>query len=203
MREFFHYDGGYTQIISKIFDALVLGLLWLLLCLPVITAGAATTALYYALIKSLRNNRGYAVREFWHGFRTNWRQATVIWIVMAALFIACIGNLRILSLDLVTANEATAFLLVLYIAVLIVVVAFALYVFPSISRFEGTVLWFVRLALFMTVRYLGTTLICLLVLLMAGILIWRLPILILLLPSGVCYLISTFMERVLKRHEPA
>ena len=50
------------------------------------TAGAATTALYYTVNKVIRNNRSYIGREFWHAFKTNFRQSTIVWLILLLLY---------------------------------------------------------------------------------------------------------------------
>ena len=54
----------------------------------------------------------------------------------------------------------------------------------------------------MTVRYFGTTLALLLILACTGAIIWRFPILMIFAPGPVIFLMSEFLERVLKKHEP-
>ena len=74
------------QIFYKATECMLLSILWVVTSLPVITIGASTTALYYAVVKVIRNNEGYVWGEFWNGFRTNFKQATIIWLV-ALLFL--------------------------------------------------------------------------------------------------------------------
>ncbi len=54
----------------------------------------------------------------------------------------------------------------------------------------------------MTVRYFGTTMALLLVLVCAGAILWKFPILMLFAPGPVAFVMSDFLERVLKKHEP-
>ena len=54
----------------------------------------------------------------------------------------------------------------------------------------------------MVVRYFGTTLALLLVLVCAMGLIWKIPMLMFFLPGPVAFVMSDFLERVLKKHEP-
>ena len=45
----FRGDSAYTQIMTKIYNIFWLSILWLLCCIPVITIGASTIALYYVM----------------------------------------------------------------------------------------------------------------------------------------------------------
>ena len=46
----FNPNNLFFQGCSKIFDLVVLSALWLALCLPVVTIGPATAALYYTVV---------------------------------------------------------------------------------------------------------------------------------------------------------
>ena len=91
MGEIFNLDNKFFQAVGKLVDCVWLSLLWMLFSIPVFTVGAATTALYYSVNKSIRHGRGYAGREFWEGFRSNFKQATVIWLICIAMM-AFIGS---------------------------------------------------------------------------------------------------------------
>lgn len=66
-------------------DLVLLNLLWLLGCLPIVTIGASTTAMHY-VVRKMAVGEPYTVwGSFWSSFRTNWKQATVLLLVMTAL----------------------------------------------------------------------------------------------------------------------
>ena len=67
----FGFGGSFVGTVEKIFDIMALGFLWILCSLPVITIGASTTALYYAMVKSVKNNDGYVTKEFFRSFKLN------------------------------------------------------------------------------------------------------------------------------------
>ena len=52
------------QAIGFIIDLVFVGILWLLCSLPVLTLGPASTALYYAIVKNVRHDRGQLSRVF-------------------------------------------------------------------------------------------------------------------------------------------
>ena len=57
-----------------------LNILWLITSLPIITIGASTTALCYSCMK-LREDDGYPTANFFHSFKTNFRQSTALWLI--------------------------------------------------------------------------------------------------------------------------
>ncbi len=82
---FFSYDSKFSQILLKLCYSCYLNLLWLICSLPVFTIGASTTALYYVSLKLIRGEEKTLIAPmFFKSFRENFKQATVIWLIMLA-----------------------------------------------------------------------------------------------------------------------
>lgn len=60
----FNYDNPVWRFIGKLGDLVLLNLLWLICCIPVFTAGAATTAVYYVTLKLVRDDDGSTIKSF-------------------------------------------------------------------------------------------------------------------------------------------
>lgn len=86
MQGLFRYDGGFAKVFGKIADVVCLSLLWLLSSLPVITMGAGFCALYTTVYKVIRYDRTGLWQEYWHSFCQNFKQATVSWICLLAVY---------------------------------------------------------------------------------------------------------------------
>jgi len=69
MKRAFSMDNPIFVFIGKAVDVIFLGILWLVLCLPIVTAGPASAALYYVMIKNVRRERGMLFKEFFGAFR--------------------------------------------------------------------------------------------------------------------------------------
>lgn len=80
----FSTDSRFFRIMSRVADCMILSILWFLFSLPIITAGATTASLYYCVCKVLREEQGYAVSSFWHSFRSNLKQGTLITLIFLA-----------------------------------------------------------------------------------------------------------------------
>ena len=46
----FNYDSPFWSFMSRLADLIILNLLWIVFCIPVVTIGASTTAMYLSLI---------------------------------------------------------------------------------------------------------------------------------------------------------
>ena len=73
-------DGPLWRALNFIADVMVLHVLWLVHSLPLVTIGASTTALYYAMMKRIRTNEGQVTANFRQSFKANFRQATILWL---------------------------------------------------------------------------------------------------------------------------
>ena len=199
-RNIFGFDGSFINICDKIFDVMALGFLWILCSLPIVTIGASTSALYYAMVKCVKKGDGYIAREFFRSFRLNLMSGCFIWILVAAATFAMHLNIGILMKE--TDGYVGLFFICVYALTSVFILAVSCYVFPALARFDMSSGWLIKLAMYMTVRYFGTTLALLLVLACTGAIIWRFPILVIFAPGPVIFLMSEFLERVLKKHEP-
>jgi uncharacterized membrane protein YesL len=77
-----YYDNPVIRILNRCTDLVVLNLLFLLCCIPVVTIGAATTAMASVTLRSVRYGDGYVVQNFFRAFRENFRQSTRLWLLI-------------------------------------------------------------------------------------------------------------------------
>ena len=70
-----NYDNIFIRMLSRVGDAMLLSILFVLSCVPIITIGAAFTSLYYTAMKGISGDDGY-IWKFIHGAssRTSSRQ---------------------------------------------------------------------------------------------------------------------------------
>ena len=78
----FGIDSKFYEVVSKIADLVILNLIFVLCSLPIITIGASTTALYGVTKKMAGNREGYILKNFFQLFKENFRQSTVMWIIL-------------------------------------------------------------------------------------------------------------------------
>ena len=70
---------------NKVADLCILNIICLVCCIPIVTAGASITAMYYVTLKMVRNEEAYIVRSFFKSFKDNFKQATIINLIMIAV----------------------------------------------------------------------------------------------------------------------
>ena len=75
------YDNPILSTLRRLADYFVLGLLWVVASIPVITGGAALTAALQTIKTSIRKDGGHIWQTFWRRFRAEFKQATVLWLL--------------------------------------------------------------------------------------------------------------------------
>ena len=182
-------------VLTAVIDIVWLGLLWLVCSLPVLTLGAASTALYYSMVKCVRHERGRATRAFFDSFLRNFRQATLLWLL-------CLGVLALGLADVYAFSRMGAergdFLYGFSRLLLLPVPILFPWIFAFLSRFQNTVAGTLRFAVYLAGRHWKATL--LLTLELGGTLLiaWLMPGIIPLLPGVVCLLMSLSIEPALR-----
>ena len=90
-------DSPLFSFLNKVADLIILNLLTLVCCIPVITVGAAMTGLNYVCLKMVRNEEGYIIRGFFKSFKQNFKQATIIWLIILLVIGVLAGDVFIMS----------------------------------------------------------------------------------------------------------
>ena len=132
----FEEGSPFQRFLNKMADLLILNLIALLMCLPIITAGASLTAMHYVLLKMVRGEEGYIVKSFFRSFKREFRQATVLWILYMALAALMASNLIMIL------QGGGVYPLWLPSSILVVAVLelmFMIYTFAMLSRFDNSI----------------------------------------------------------------
>ena len=147
-------DNVIVRALNKICDMVCLNVLWLICCIPVVTIGAATTALYTVMLKMVKNEEGYIFRGFFKAFKSNFKQSTIIWIILLLLGIVCWIDFRVAG---VISGMAGIVLRSIFLLVGVVLFSVMIYVFPLTARYENTIRATFRNAVILTVGKLPYT----------------------------------------------
>ncbi len=156
MRNLLSPEGPLMSLLTRIAYSAYLNVLWFICCLPIVTAGASTTALFYVTLKIAKNEEGNLTRAFFHSFRENFRQATKIWLILLVLGIILAADGYVfyhMRFENAFWTVGTAVFLVAVAAYAIVM----MYIFPLLARFDNTVGAMFKNALLLGMRFLLCT----------------------------------------------
>ncbi len=202
MSNFFNMDNPLFSILSKIFDMLFISIVYIFLCIPIITIGPASTALYYTIVKVVRKERGYIFREFFKSFKLNFKRASIVGVLMVIIFV-------ILGFDLAYAYGLTApdstkgsLLMGVFIGITFLVVSFTQYIFPILSRFDMTIKQLIKSAVYMSMRHIHFTVLMIIVNAIAVVIMYFFSPFIFIAPATIVLVNSFMMELVFKKYMP-
>ena len=92
---FFSNDSVWGQIMTRAWILIGANIMFVLFSLPIVTAGPAFAALYHVMLRTLRSDGEISpLKEFWKGFKGNFRQALVYWLIVLALVLVGVLDIR-------------------------------------------------------------------------------------------------------------
>lgn len=143
----FSFNSWLSRFMYLVADIVLLHVLWILFSLPIVTIGASTTALYYCSMKRIRRDEGYITKNFIRSFRSNFKQSTLIWLLILAVGAILFLDLRI---GMSAGGAIGKFMLISCSILLIPYFCTALYIFPVQAKFENRIIDNLKNALLMS-----------------------------------------------------
>lgn len=200
----FNLDSPLMVFLTMVGNLMIVNVITLLLCIPILTAGDAFTAMYYVTIKMARGDDPYIIKAYFKSFKENFKQSTILWVIMLLVAFVMITDFRVVYGGM--EGKLVPALKVVLVIVAVFVTMTCLYIFPVLSRFENTVRQTIKNAFLMSILNLPRTVLIVIVhLLPIGLMLVSasiLPILFLLGFSTVAYLASTQYVKIFKKYEP-
>lgn len=135
MGELFHLDSPLMRVLGRLAELMILNVLALVCALPVVTLGASAAGLYTA-VQNLVRDEGKPVRDFFRGFRRNFWQATLLWLIFLAA-----GVLLAFGLVFYASLEGMLFQILFGVTVLVAVLLLMMFSwsFPLQARFCNSI----------------------------------------------------------------
>lgn len=193
----FSPDSTFSRFMNTLFDILMIGILWFILSLPLITIAASTTAAYYAMAKVVRHKTGYLFKEFFRSFKANFKQSflpSLIFIVVA--FIAAVDINYVWN----NRSKLNDGLFVIIVGIVFLFLSCSIYFCPFLSRFTKRNGELFRLSAFSAFRFLPVTVLVITGMIALIIMIYLMPWAMIIMP-GIMFFVLTFpMEYIMKRY---
>lgn len=133
----FNLDSPLMQALNKLADLMWLNVLTLICCIPIVTVGASLTAMHYMALKIARDEECYITRDYFKSFKLNFKQATIIWLLMLFFILVLVGDYFILKNTQLQFGNVISIMLTVVVVVLLFTCTF---VFPVLAKFDNTVL---------------------------------------------------------------
>ena len=139
----------FGRIMTRCGIVIAANLMFVLFSLPVVTGGAAWVALCHVMLKTLRGDGVInPFKQFWIGFRNNFKQATLYWVVLLLLVVMGAMNVRLCT------QFGGLFTYVKYAVYALGAAALVLtiYLFPTMAAFADTLPHLLRNALYFAIK---------------------------------------------------
>jgi uncharacterized membrane protein YesL len=156
LAKFFSYDSKTAQVLSRIWDLLVLNFLFLIGSLPVVTVGASAVAAYSVMLKIIEDRDTGIITEYIRAYRANLKQGLIL-SVMAIAFIAAIYVDFFLFEN--TSGNPIIFLILGFLSLVLFHVHF-FYVFALAARYHNSIFNHLSNSREIFARFIVRSLIC-------------------------------------------
>ena len=108
--KFLSYDSPLMGFMRIIVDYVLVGILWIVFCIPVFTCGAATTAALLTVEISIHKEEGRILATFWKWFRKEFKEATLLWLLWFLIQCLVTANIWLVNkIQLVTWLQALVY----------------------------------------------------------------------------------------------
>lgn len=208
MKSIFSLDSKFGHLFYTVGQMIILSLVWLVLCIPVVTAGAASSALYYTCRKLLREEEGKVMSMYFSSFKSNFKQS-----IFAGVISLLVCGLLIYNAGIYYYIEKSGWLSVLILIFFCLIALFAVVwchvVTAYLARFEDNTKTTLKNALLMClmnpglVLRVGAQFALFAVAVLYLDLIPYLPTVLCLAPSGYCMMLVDPMEKMFQKYIPA
>lgn len=205
MSNFFSMDSPLMRALNKVAELIWLNILFIVCCIPVFTLGAALSAMYSVTLKMTANEEGSISQCFFKAFRQNFKQATILWLILLGFGLVIILDFLVVPFMGGIIYEIAFWFLCVIGILYIMVFSFS---FPLQSKFENTVKRTLMNALLLSFFHLfPTTIVVSLLTAIPGLIVYfvpslilmALPFVILILFSGIAFLNSKLLMPIFRR----
>ena len=191
-------NSPFFRLITNIGNLILVSILWIIGCIPIVTIGASTAALYYTCVKVIRHGRGYLFSSFLQAYRSNLKQGIVVTLLGILISFVLYMDFRYIT----ALNAAPQYLVTIYQICMTFFASLLIYLVATMSRFSVSFFQLLKLSVFMMIRHFYYTIVMLVLLITVIILMMAVPFSVLFLPGIYILLTSLIMEKVLQKYTP-
>lgn len=160
MSGLFNPENAFWKFMGKLWDALWLSILWTVCSIPIVTIGASTTALYYVTMKLVKDEETYVTKQFFKAFKQNFKQSTIVWILM---LLCLIGIISSFFYFLYQDSKFATFVMGLAFVMFIIWIFISIYIYAGIARFTNSIKNLFVIAATFASKHIGWTLLNILI----------------------------------------
>lgn len=200
MGEFFNPEKGIWAWLSTLVDVCGLSIVWILLCLPLVTIGPATAALYYTVNKCVRGRESGAFGYYFRSFRINFKTGVCAGLIAVPAALALFAGHFIVRWYGTRLGGAAYVLYVAYYFALLLPAGVLCWLFPLLGRFDFRTRDLFRTAFQLTIAHLPSTVIVVLLTAQTAVFCVERWWPVVFMPVIAMLLVSLFFERIFPKY---
>lgn len=200
MINIFDTEGFLYKVGTVLADIFLLSFLWLIFSIPIITAGASTTAVYYVCTKKAAGTDAYVLKGFLKSFIQNFLVSTLVFVILSLT-----GGVLWINFHALTQVDLGMLQIPVRVAlsiVLIQIIFVSMYVFPIISRFDVTATGALKSALQLSNGHLFLTITSFVLMIAVCIITIFIPFLSIFIPGIFGYFSAILLVRIFQKYNP-
>ncbi len=197
-RQVLNPDNLLWRLISRGVDFVGLSIFWAALSLPVVTAGPATAALYYTVVKTFRQKEEGAFGIYWKSFVQNLRRGIPATLIFLPVLLMIFWGYSVMYAN--TGSDFGAAMFVAYYVALIIPLGLFCYLFPIMGRFDMKLGQLFKTSFALALRHLPSTVVIVLLTVEMVVFVLNRWWPILFVPVLTMLLISLFLERIFPKY---
>ena len=136
-RDFFSMDSPFVRLMAKVADFMILNLLFVICSLPIVTMGAAVTAMYDVLTRMDTRREVPAATGFMKAFNGNFKKATKLWLIFLAVAAFLVFDIYLMLTKVPAALTMQVTLIIVFLVILFVWIMAVGYAFVLLARLEN------------------------------------------------------------------
>ena len=152
----FNPDSRIMIFLSRVADLVILNILWLVCCVPVVTIGASTTAMYHVIRHWQKDSVSSIVRDFFQSFKEDFKQATPVYLILLIPTAAVVMN-AMLIFNPENSAAVPSYLLVIWFISALILLFISSFVYPVMAFFADSIFKTLRNAMVLALANLPRT----------------------------------------------
>lgn len=132
---FLRYDGNASQALQKLLYLVCYSIIWVIGCLPIISLGAVTATIMYALSRHMQQESETFLSALKCGFQRCWKVATQSWLIVLALDLVLAADVWIVNQLMDQGYFLAPLAIILYVLIALSIV-YLFFISYYISSFE-------------------------------------------------------------------
>lgn len=198
MGGFFNYDSKFSKVMNRIVDCFYASLLWMIGCLPIITIGASTTALFTVARRTFALDRGYVWQTYRDTFKSEFKQTTIMWLIQIAIYLVLAFDRMIMRVFL-EQGSPLGFMYYVFHYLILFEIVWCVYTFAYASRFQLDTKRIMINSAILAVKYLPVSILFLVMIVLSIRIVMDMPFFAFVLPAVLVWVFRYFLEKIFRK----